>query len=461
MKSNLILNGILNTDSYKLSHWKQYKPNTATVVSYIESRGGSFDYTQFFGLQIYLKEYLSQRITLEMIDQAEKIALAHGEPFNREGWEYIVTIHEGRLPLRVKAVREGTNLPTKNVLVTIENTDPKCFWLPSYVETGALRAVWYGTTVSTISKNIKKVIAEYLEETGDPSLINFKLHDFGARGVSSKESAGIGGAAHLVNFMGTDTIEGLLYAMEYYNTSEVPGYGIPAAEHSTITAYGRDGEVDAFRNMLQQFGKKGALFAVVSDSYDIYNAVTNLWGGELKQEVIDSGATLVVRPDSGHPASVVLECVHRLDTAFGSVVNAKGYRVLNTVRVIQGDGINEVSIREILFTLKMHGYSADNVAFGMGGALLQHMNRDTLQFAQKACAMLIDGNWVDIYKDPVTDPAKKSKRGRLGLYKNEQGEYYTDREDLTKESQLVTVFENGTITKEWTFAEVREQANAS
>jgi len=460
MKSTLLLNGILNTDSYKPSHWLQYPPGTTIVQSYIESRGGEWDFTQWFGLQIWLKEYLSKPITQEMIEQAEIILKAHGEPFNREGWEYIVNEHRGYLPIRIRAVPEGTNLPTKNVLAIIENTDPKCFWLPSYVETAALRAAWYGTTVSTLSKSIKKMILRYLEETGDPSLINFKLHDFGARGVSSKESAGIGGAAHLVNFMGTDTIEGMLYSMVYYNTSEVTGFSIPAAEHSTITAYGREGEVEAFRNMLHQFAKPGALVAVVSDSYDIYNACENLWGGVLKQEVIDSGAVVVVRPDSGHPATVVVNCARILASKFGYTTNDKGYMVLNNVRIIQGDGINETSIREILFSLKMARFSADNIAFGMGGALLQGINRDSLKFAQKACAMLINDTWVDIFKEPITDPGKNSKRGRLDLYKDEQGQYDTLREDPTKESQLVTVFENGKLTKEWTFAEVRAVSNS-
>lgn len=449
-------NIILNTDSYKASHWLQYPAGTENVFSYIESRGGKYSHTLFFGLQMYLKEYLSKPITQEMIDEAEAFLKIHGEPFNKEGWEYILKEHAGYLPLRIKAAPEGMMIPTHNVMVTVEATDPKCAWLVSYIETSLLRGVWYPTTVSTISWTIKQIIKRYLDETGDPAGIGFKLHDFGARGVSSMESAGIGGAAHLVNFLGTDTISGALAAMRYYNT-DVPAFSIPAAEHSTITTYGKEGEVEAYRNMLKQYAKPGALVAVVSDSYDIYNAVDNIWGKQLKDEVIKSGAIVVVRPDSGNPPEVVLKVAQLLDKNFGSEYNAKGFKVLNNVRIIQGDGINEDSIREILENLKKAGFSADNVAFGMGGALLQGMNRDTQRFAMKASAMKIDGQWRDVFKDPVTDPGKKSKKGRLELIRSLDGSVKTvpAEEAEGHEKLLKVVFENGRVLKDWTFAEVR------
>lgn len=460
-----IFNLILNTDSYKASHWLQYPQGTQNVFSYIESRGGKFPKTVMFGLQILLKEVLSKPFTQADIDEAAMFLQAHGEPFNREGWEYILNQYEGRLPVVIKAVPEGTVVPTGNVLVTVEATDPKCFWLVSYLETLMLRAVWYGTTVATTSWSIKQIIKRFLEETGDPAGINFKLHDFGARGVSSFESAGIGGAAHLVNFMGTDTITGALFAMKYYNTSAVPGFSIPAAEHSTITTYGREGEVEAYRNMLRQYAKPGALVAVVSDSYDIYNAVENIWGKQLRQEVIDSGAMIVIRPDSGDPATVVTKVAKLLDQQFGSVVNSKGYKVLNNVRIIQGDGINEDSIVAILTSLKNEGFSADNVAFGMGGALLQGINRDTQRFAMKCSAVQVNGEWIDVFKDPITDSGKRSKKGRLRLERAvvNRDEYFTLSEGTQvktpTEQVLVEVFRDGKIVKEYTFDEVRANSN--
>jgi nicotinamide phosphoribosyltransferase len=239
------------------------------------------------------------------------------------------------------------------------------------------------------------------------------------------------------------------------------GFSIPAAEHSTITAWGREGEEAAYRNMLRQYGKAGGIFACVSDSYDVYAAIEKLWGGALKDEVIASGATLVVRPDSGNPPDVVERCAMLLDQAFGSRVNRKGYKVLNHVRLIQGDGVNPTSIREILARLKSAGFAADNIAFGMGGALLQHLNRDTQKFAMKCSAARIGGAWVDVYKDPVTDPGKVSKRGRLDLVRDASGQYATvalQEQSSASNSELVEVYRDGTLLREWTLGEVRERS---
>lgn len=453
MKYNLLL----DTDSYKASHYLQYPPNTTKVFSYLESRGGKYTSTVFFGLQYILMEYLSKPITAEMVEEAVKFFAAHGEPFNAEGWMYIVNKHKGKLPLKIRAVPEGLVVPTSNVLMTVENTDPECFWLTSYVETLLMR-VWYPVTVATQSWHCKQVIKSFLDETSDnPSAqIPFKLHDFGARGVSSCESSAIGGAAHLVNFMGSDTVMGVRLANEYYNC-EMAAFSIPAAEHSTITTYGKEQEVEAYRNMLRQFAKPGSLVAVVSDSYDLYNAVDNIWGKELKDEVVKSGATLIVRPDSGDPATVVLKTMQLLDKNFGSAYNSKGFKVLNNVRVIQGDGINEDSIREILKAVTGAGYSADNVAFGMGGALLQQVNRDTQRFAYKASAVTVDGQVREVFKSPATDPGKASKKGYLDLVTNTaDGKFKTVNSKEAFNTIMKTVFMNGEVLQKYTLAQIRE-----
>lgn len=449
-------NIILNSDSYKYSQFNQYPPKTTVVYSYIESRGGVYDATVFFGLQAFIKEYLvGPVVTMDMIDEAEAIITAHGEPFNREGWEYIVREHGGKLPVIIKAVPEGTVVGVKNVLATIENTDPACYWLTSFLETALLRAIWYPTTVATNSYENKKLILDYLEKTGDPSTIDFKLHDFGARGVSSEESAGLGGLAHLVNFQGTDTVTALLYGRRYYGI-DMAGFSVPAMEHSTVTSWGREGEVDSYRNMVKVNGKPGGIVSVVSDSYDIF-AACEKWGTELKQDVLDSGATLVVRPDSGDPADVVTKCLRILDKYFGHTVNAKGYKVLNNVRVLQGDGINHQSIRSILYTATLAGYSADNIVFGQGGALLQMVNRDDQKFAMKCSAALVDGKWVDVFKDPITDKGKQSKKGRVTLFKTETG--FVSGVENGEPDALEVVFENGTIVRDMTFDEVRANSN--
>ena len=453
-------NIILLTDSYKVSHYKQYPAETTQIYSYFESRGGDFENLTFFGLQYYLKEYLvGQVVTQAKIDQAEKLFAAHfgnENLFNKSGWEYILKEHNGHLPVRIKAVPEGMVIPTHNVIMTVENTDPNCFWLTNFLET-LLVHMWYPCTVATISRGVKSLITKYLEQTGDPSTIDFKLHDFGFRGVSSVEGASIGGAAHLVNFMGTDTVVALTFIQEYYNTDDMFGYSIPAAEHSTITSWGQAQEVDAYRNMLDQYPE--GLVAVVSDSYDVYYACEKLWGEVLKEKILGRNGTLVVRPDSGVPKDVVLKCVEILGDKIGFSVNEKGYKVLNPhIRVIQGDGVNYESIGEILENLKTHGWSADNVGFGMGGALLQKVHRDTQKFAFKCSCATVNGEDRDVFKDPVTDHGKKSKKGRLKLV-YEHGQYQTKAIHEAGEDILQTVFENGVILREIDFEEVKENCN--
>jgi nicotinamide phosphoribosyltransferase len=407
-------------------------------------------------------------ITMNDVKRAEQVVQAHGLPFNREGWEIIVNEYGGKLPLEIQAVPEGTVMGTRNVQVQVVNTDPRLFWLTSYIETALLRAIWYPSTVATKSRKMKKVIAKALHETSDIPVMDqlmFKLHDFGARGASSAETATLGGMGHLVNFMGTDTFEALEGAMAYYNINEIIGFSIPDSEHSTITSWGRENEVNAYENMLDTFGGPGKLVACVSDSFDIYAATRDLWGGVLKDKVLAMGGTLVVRPDSGDPETVPVEIIEILAEKFGFTINSKGYKVLpSSVRVIQGDGINEDSLPRILANLKAAGYSADNIAFGMGGGLLQAWNRDTLKYAMKASAIRInEGEWKGFSKDPVTDHGKRSKEGRLGLV-FEGGIGIASHKTLPegiankKGNLLRTVFKNGELLIEDTFAEIRNRA---
>jgi nicotinamide phosphoribosyltransferase len=464
-------NIMLLTDSYKATHFKQYPKGTTTVYSYLEARkGGKFDKTVFFGLQYIIKRYLEGKVvTREKIDEADAFFAKHLGPnlFNKAGWEHILTKHDGKLPVRIKAAPEGVVIEEANVLVTIENTDPECFWLTNYLETILLH-VWYPTTVATLSYHMKETILKYLEKTGNPDLIAFKLHDFGFRGVSSVESAGLGGAGHLLNFMGTDTLAAITLAQQYYG-ADMPAFSIPASEHSTITSWGPECEADAMENMLDQYPE--GLVACVSDSFDIINACKNIWGKKLRDKILARKGTLVVRPDSGDPKTVVIEVLDALGDAFGYSTNAKGYKVLpDQIRVIQGDGINDNSLSQILARMAIYGWSADNIAFGCGGALLQQMNRDTQRFAFKCSSVVVDGVERDVFKAPATDPTKNSKRGRLALIKHTgwsdhtlKNYHYTtvSEKQLTDDSvnELKTVFENGALIKEYAFDEIRRNTH--
>jgi nicotinamide phosphoribosyltransferase len=451
------MNNIYTTDSYKTSHYLQYPEGTEKVYSYIESRGGDFNEVVFFGLQKFLKELDRSIYNYKpVVNRAKMFFNKHGVPFNEKGWRYLNDNYDEGYPIKIRAVPEGTIVPVNMPLVTIENTDPNCYWLTSYVETALLRAVWYPCTVATISRECKKIIKAYLDKTSDDTVgqLPFKLHDFGARGVSSSESAAIGGAAHLVNFKGSDTIEGILCAKEFYYC-DMAGFSIPAAEHSTITAWGKENEEAAYANMLGKF--PNGPVAVVSDSYDIYNAVDNIWGKKLKDRVLNRDGVVIIRPDSGYPPEVILKILDSLGKSFGYAKNKKGYKVLNPkVRVIQGDGNNLEMIRLILQKMMAKTWSADNIAFGMGGGLLQDCNRDTLKFAMKTSYVEVNGEGRDVFKDPITDVGKKSKKGKLGLYGNEYGEISMD--PTKGESILETVYENGRLLKEYTLDEVRENA---
>ena len=459
MRSSLCLhrNLLLLTDSYKITHWKQYPPDTTRVHSFMEARGGSSADVVFFGLQYYLA-YLAQPVLQSDIVEAESYLTPHfGRPLmNMAGWQRIVDVHGGLLPLEIRAVPEGSVVPIGNVLMTVENLDPLLPWLTNYVES-LLVQTWYPTTVATQSRNMKRRILQSLEETGTPALIDVKLHDFGFRGSTSPESAAIGGCAHLVNFRGSDTLPALQVAREVYR-EPCAGVSIPAAEHSTITAWGRAHELDAYRNMLAQFPT--GLVAVVSDSYDVFAACREAWGGALREQVLERDGVLVVRPDSGDPASTILQVLQILGDRLGADTNEKGFTVLHPkVRVIQGDGITPAVVDEILTTLQQHGWSADNITFGSGGALLQRVHRDTHSIAFKCSAVERDGEWRDVMKDPIADSLKRSKAGRLALVRTRDGFATVRLDELgTRTNELRPVFRNGQLVDRTTLAAVRDRA---
>ena len=469
MYTPLADNPIMDTDSYKASHWLQYPPDVTSMYSYFESRGGRYRDTVFFGLQYYLLEHLSRPVTTKDVDEASTFFAAHGEPFNREGWDHLVTAYGGRFPVRIRAVPEGSVVPSGNVLFDIEliAPDPKIFWIVSWLETLLVR-VWYPTTVASRSYYCKRVILESLIETSDDPMgeIGSKLHDFGSRGVSSRESARIGGAAHLVNFLGSDTVEGVRAANHYYGTKEgMAGYSIPAAEHSTITMWGRENETLAYRE-LRAAVPRGAASSLPgrrrsrracrtattsSTSSRTSGAVSCTTRSRAPAESSSRAPTRAI------PASVNVKCLQIMERKIGMRTNAKGFKVLPPyLGLIQGDGVNDESIGEILYALRSRKYSASNIGFGMGGGLLQQLDRDTQRFAFKCAAALRGGEWIDVSKDPATDTGKRSKKGHLALVR-EGGAHSTVR-GPRKDDLLVTVYEGGRVCRTYTLDEVRVEA---
>lgn len=465
-------NILLLADAYKYSHHKLYYPGTSTIYSYLESRGGQFNDTVFYGLQYFLKHYLEGKvITKEKIDEAADFlprVFGRNDVFDRSKFDHILNKYDGRLPVRIKAIPEGSVIPVNNVLMTIENTDPECFWLSNFLET-LLMQVWYPSTVSTLSREIRKIVDSYYKDTASTSAqagIDFVLNDFGFRGASSVESAALGGSAHLLNFRGSDTIMGSVLARNYYEAQEVYGLSVPATEHSVCTLLGEEGELEIFRHVLKTFPT--GVVACVSDSFDIFRACSEYWGTELKDLVLSRDGVLVIRPDSGDPVFTLLKVFAILMNKFGYTINDKGYKVLPPqVRVLQGDGVNIDMIRFIYGALKVNGISAENLVLGMGGALLQKVDRDTQKFAFKCSYAEVNGKPVDVQKHPVeldshgqlVQSFKKSKAGKLKLIRKDD-QFQTVREEAEPDSdnQLLTVFENGELINQTNFEAVRQRA---
>ena len=377
---------------------------------------------------------------------------------------------------------------------------------------------WYPLTVASLSRAQKITLKTYMKHTADDEAmagLGFKLHDFGFRGATCAEAAGIGGAAHLVNFMGSDTVAALTMARDTYglDASSVAGFSIPASEHSTITSWGAGDELGAFENMLDKFptgrskspsatenllegtrmgcsdppdphqcplgvaacyllvmltaallmtsSHSEGLVACVSDSFNIFDAIKSMWGGALKEKVKarEGKGTLVVRPDSGHPPEMVVKCLELLGAAFGTTTNAKGYKMLPSyVRLIQGDGIDIDMLANICGHMALFKWSVDNVAFGSGGGLLQKVNRDTQKCAYKCSWVEVDGVARDVQKNPITAPGKKSKKGRLTLEKSGNSFVTVENGDTAKDC-LVKVFDNGDLVVDQNFAEIRVRAD--
>jgi nicotinamide phosphoribosyltransferase len=421
------MNLINLSDSYKFSHFKQYPAGTETVHSYLMSRGGEYDEIVMHGLAYILYQLTDQTLfySEEIIDIAEKMAKQHGVPFNREGWEYIVKL--GYLPIEIKALPEGTIAKPNQPLLTIENTDPNCAWLVGYLETLILK-IWYPITIASKSLAVKKMLLKHWEKTADDiSGVDFAYHNFGDRGSTSVESAAIGGVAHLTQFKGTDNFNCLEHSNKYYD-GKYQGYSIPATEHSTVTSWGRENEFEMIENYLETY-KSYPIIACVLDSYNIYKAVEFVTSGEMKAKIESADYPLfVIRPDSGDPQHIIgfiLGIMEKNGVSYK--INSKGYKVFDKYRIIWGDGITTQIIDEILEVNEIHGYSAQNFVFGSGGDLMQNVNRDTCKFAIKCSAIKVNGEWRDVYKDPITDPGKTSLRGRI------------------ENSDFVTVFKNGEV----------------
>lgn len=428
----------LSTDSYKASHAcksqnahvkpvGQFPEGTEYTSYYIEARTEDEELVSA-GMN-FVAKVLDRGITLAKVNRANLIYRAHfgREIFNYEAWARIATEFNGKLPIDMWAVPEGTILPSKTPIAVIENTHPDYPWLPGNLETFVLRGIWYPTSVATKSNKCLKVLKKYMDMTSDlegeayTATLKTRLHDFGARGATSEESAAIGGLAHLYNFIGTDTVEALVLAQDLYNV-HCAGVSIPAREHSTTIGY--EDEDDAYLNSIELYGD--GPYSCVMDSTD-YEAAVERVCLKMKDKIIIAGGTFVFRPDSGRMIDNIMFTLNMLGKHFGYTRNSKGYKVLHpSVRLIQGDDINSADdIERVLSWMEVHRWSCENIAFGMGGGLLQKVNRDTHKFAMKLSAICINGVWRGVHKCPKGSEWKTSKKGRLRTIRRNDGTFET------------------------------------
>lgn len=467
-------NVMLCTDVYKMSHMEMYPPGTTKVYSYLLARSDKkTPSTLFYGLQYYLK-MLEVKPTQAMMDEFldyRKSIIGSDAPKDIVD-KLAALVQLGYFPIKIKSVREGMDIPVRNVLMTIENTVPGFHWVVGFFESLLLK-VWNTCTVASYSKKLKMLCKKYADETCDnEGHLPFQVHDFGYRGCSSEETAAISGSAHLINFLGSDTVTAIKMVRENYGCTGPIGLSVPATEHSVMCAYGQENELQAFERMLDLY--PAGIVSIVSDTYDLWNVLTN-FATKLKSRILARDGRVVFRPDSGDPPKIIcgdpdagtgsdewLGGLQLLDRAFGHTVNSKGFKVINPkVGMIYGDGMFFERFDRTLGLMKEMGYASSNLVIGVGGLLLQQHNRDDQGFAIKATFAEVNGVTRELMKDPVTDTKKKSHKGLLALYKDARGRYYTkDRCTADEEaaSLLEEVFVNGKITRTTTFDEIRALA---
>ncbi len=473
-------NLLLQTDVYKFGHKDQYPPKTNKVYSYLEGRGSredGLDYTVFFGLQYYLKRYLGTSVTHADVDEYTEVAGGILGPSNINVRQFRELADLGYIPLKIKAVPEGTVCPLKNVLMTITNTHDDFAWLVNYVET-LLMKLWLPITVASNSYRFRRMFNGFADRTvGNRDHVPFMMHDFGYRGSGSEESAAIAGAAHLLSFLGTDTTAAVCFLRDYYDAAKCDrpiGLSVPASEHSVMCAWNAQNEdVQAIENMLDTY--PSGIVSIVSDTYNLWKTITDYYCGKFKDRIMARDGKVVVRPDSGDPPKIIcgdpsaeteeerFGVVRLLDRGFGSTLNPMGFREVDShIGTIYGDAIFYDRAQAILSKLAGMGYAANQIVFGSGGLLLNQWSRDTLQMAIKATYCEVDGQPRPIEKQPITDLGKASKKGLMQLqrYQTDIGVSYRTLDCLSPEDEkhgvLEDVFVDGEIVRTQTLDEIRD-----
>ena len=490
--SETVFPATLLCDFYKVSHRAQYPENTEIVYStWIprESRVDGVTRVVTFGIQGFIQKYLVDYFNEHFFNRPLYAVLAEYTRFventlgERPAYtQHIEDLHQlGYLPLAIRALPEGTPVPIRVPMATIENTDPKFFWLTNYIETLFSCEVWQPSTAATIAYRYREILDEYaISTTGSTDGVEFQAHDFSIRGMTSLESAAKSGAAHLLSFRGTDNIPGIAYLEKYYYAdieSELVGTSIPATEHSVMCAYGTD-EFESFKRLITEVYPSG-LVSIVSDTWDLWHVLGEVIP-RLRSEIMARYGKIVIRPDSGDPADIICGdpsaperslaragVVEALYQIFPGTVNELGFKVLDPhVGAIYGDSITLERAENICRRLMNKGFATTNIVLGVGSFTYQYLTRDTFGFALKSTWCQIDGVGTPIYKDPVTDTnhVKRSLKGRVVVVPTPDGKVLKAIDGLDLDQwkdrafydQLELVFRDGIVMQHDSLHEVRE-----
>ncbi|MFC5046582.1 nicotinate phosphoribosyltransferase [Aquimarina hainanensis] len=478
------MNPLLLTDGYKLGHKDQYPEKTTLVYSNWtprKSRIEGVDTVVFFGLQYFIKEYLLKQFDTYFFNQDKGKVVGEYKKYIDHylgidaDVSHIASLHDlGYLPIEIKAVPEGTEVPIRVPMFTLVNTDPSFFWLTNYLETLLSGIIWQPCTSATIAKQYRKILIKYAQETDKDQIgfVDWQGHDFSMRGMSGSESAIISGMGHALSFSGSDTVPVAKAFETYYNadvTKELVIGSVNATEHSVMCAGSKDDEIGTFQRLLKTYPT--GILSVVSDTWDLWKVLTE-YLPVLKEQILNREGKLVIRPDSGDPVDIICGCEHDnpviakgvielLWDEFGGSINEQGYKVLHPkVGAIYGDSITIERATQICKRLKRKGFASTNVVLGIGSFTYQYNTRDTFGFAMKATYVEIDGAGREIFKDPVTDDGtKKSAKGLIHLY--EENGRIKLKDQCSKEEEgkgmLETVFKNGKLTREYSLEEIRER----
>ncbi len=475
---------LVYTDFYKTDHRRQYPEGTTEVYSNLTPRGTriqGINEVVVFGIQYFIKEILIKRfnegffnVPKEEVVAKYKRRLDNALGPDTVSMEHIRALHDlGYLPVRIKALAEGTKCPMRIPMLTIRNTKPEFFWITNFLETILCTSLWGPITSATIANKYRQILDAYAKQTSDiPEFVDWQGHDFSMRGLMGVDASMISGAGHLLSFTGTDTIPAIDFLEEYYGADsdkELIGGSVPATEHSVMCLGGEgESEVETFKRLITKVYPAG-IVSIVSDTWDYWKVLTE-YVPTLKSEILARDGKVVIRPDSGDPVKIIcgdpegkteaerrgsIECLWDI---FGGTVTSKGYKQLDThIGLIYGDSITMDRCREICHRLAVKGFTSTNLVYGIGSYTYQHVTRDTFGFAMKATYGVINGVAKNIFKDPVTDDGvKKSAKGLLRV-----NEDLTLSEEVTPEEEeqglLKEVFLDGKLTKEYTLKQIRER----